>query len=233
MNPELLQVFQPVSFDESPCCSRPKAHSSEPSSGSEMKRLMLLVLLSCTALAGGGAGSTAQPVRLPPPCAALHLPPDWDVRSGAYADITGDGVPECVLALWRPWADWPIRRWSQAPTPIGANRDARGDSAHIAVLRPLAGGAYQKVWIGSALFRPVLALDVVASGTGGRLRTWEGTYAAGRAGPAVALSEWTWTGFGFRLERRLERRAPLTGPPVYTPGASGGDPAAAPARSLR
>ncbi|MFB9991705.1 hypothetical protein ACFFLM_06960 [Deinococcus oregonensis] len=139
-----------------------------------------------------------QPPRFPAPCSALHLPPTWDVRSAAFADITGDGLPECVLALWRPWADWPIRRWSQAPTPIGANRDARGDSAHIAVLRPLTGGAYQKVWIGSALFRPVLALKVEP---GGRLLTWEGTYVAGRSGPAVALSEWSWTGFGFRLEQ--------------------------------
>ncbi|WP_231881650.1 hypothetical protein [Deinococcus puniceus] len=203
-----------------------------------MKVLILLVLSFCTAFAGGGSGPVSVPARLPAslpaPCAALHLPPTWDVRSGAYADVTGDGLPECVLALWRPWADWPIRRWSQAQTPIGANRDAAGDSAHIAVLRPLAGGAYQKVWIGSALFRPVLALSVEP---GGRLRTWEGTYAAGRSSPSVALSEWTWTGFGFQLERRLERRMPPLGPPIYTPGATGGDSgggsAAASAGSLR
>ncbi|WP_083922433.1 hypothetical protein [Deinococcus aquatilis] len=171
--------------------------------------LSLVVLLCCTALAGGSGGPFPSPVLPPLPavCSALRLPPTWDVRSGALADITGDGLPECVLALWRPWADWPIRRWSQAPTPIGANRDAAGDSAHIAVLRPLGGGAYQPVWIGSALFRPVLALKV---GPGGHLLTSEGTYAAGRGGPAVALSEWSWTGFGFRLERRT----PLAGPPV-------------------
>ncbi|MFC6661147.1 hypothetical protein [Deinococcus multiflagellatus] len=78
------------------------------------------------------------------PCPALTLPPDWDVRSQAWADVTGDRQPECVLALWRPWRDWPIGRWAAAPTPITANRDAQGRSAHIAVLRPRPGGAIRK-----------------------------------------------------------------------------------------
>lgn len=155
---------------------------------------MVALLLGGAALAGGGNGdATASP------CRALTLPAGWDVRSSAYADVTGDGAPECVLSVWRPWADWPIARWSSRPTPITRNRDARGDSAHIAVLKPLPGGAFRSVWVGSALFQPVTALTVLTDGT---LATLETTYARGRDASSVALSVWQWTGFGFGLVRR-------------------------------
>jgi len=91
-----------------------------------------------------------------------------------------------------------------AASPIGNNRDARGDSAHVAVLKPLPGGGYRQVWIGSALYRPVTALTVLP---GGLFVTLETTYSRGRAAPSTALTEWTWTGFGFRLERRMPIQA--------------------------
>lgn len=168
------------------------------------------LLLMGTALAGGGAGGWRTPradgvfvpagaLQPPLPCPPLNLPQAWDVRAQVYADVTGDGSPECVLAVWRPWRDWPITRWSPAASPITANRDARGDSAHVAVLKPGPGGTYRSVWVGSALIRPVTALAVLPDGT---LATLEGRYASGRTAPSTALSEWSWTGFGFRLERR-------------------------------
>lgn len=173
--------------------------------------LLRVLCLTAVAQAGGDAGGwralhadgrlvpTGAP-RPAPPCPALTLPATWDVRSQVSADVTGDGVPECVLAVWRPWSDWPVTRWSAAPSPITANRDAQGDSAHIAVLRPRPGGTFDNIWVGSALFRPVLALSVRP---GGQLLTLEGRYASGRNAASVALSEWSWTGFGFRLERRV------------------------------
>lgn len=148
---------------------------------------------------GGALVPTAAP-RPPRSCPALHLPALWDVRARVYADVTGDGQPECVLSVWRPWRDWPTRRWAPRGTPITGNRDARGFSAHVAVLRPLRGGAYRQVWVGSALYQPVTALTVLPDG---RLVTLETTYARGRDATATALSEWRWTGFGFRLERRV------------------------------
>ncbi|GGR57173.1 hypothetical protein GCM10008959_18580 [Deinococcus seoulensis] len=174
-----------------------------------MRVLFTALLLLSSALAGGGEGTwrsltpagtwTASPARrAPPPCPALTLPPDWEVRSSVLADVTGDGIPECVLAVWRPWRDWRTARWTAHPTPIQGNRDARGLSSHVAVLRPLGGGRYREVWVGSALFQPVAALTVLPGGT---LATLETTYAAPGA-PARALSLWHWTGFGFRLDRR-------------------------------
>ncbi|SMB96049.1 hypothetical protein [Deinococcus hopiensis] len=180
-----------------------------------MRRVYLALLLAGVALAGGAEGGwrsvepggTLTPtgaLRPPLACPRLQLPATWAVRSSVYADVTGDGQPECVLALWRPWRDWPIRRWSAAKSPITANHDVGGDSAHVAVLKPGPGGMYRKVWIGSALFRPVTALTVLPDH---RLVALEGTYRAGRFAPAAALSEWTWTGFGFRLERRVTLKA--------------------------
>lgn len=138
----------------------------------------------------------------------MRLPGAWDVRSSVYADVTGDGTPECVLSVWRPWRDWPIARWSGRETPIAENHDASGFSSHVAVLKPLPGGSYQKIWIGSALFQPVTALTVLP---GGRLATLETTYGRGRKALSVALSEWAWTGFGFHLKGRVPVQARQVG----------------------
>lgn len=134
----------------------------------------------------------------------MHLPTTWDVRASVYADVTGDGSPECVLSVWRPWQDWPIARWSGKPTPITKNRDTAGYSSHVAVLKPLPGGRYRNIWVGSALYQPVTSLTVLPDGT---LVTLETTYAAGRDAKSVALSEWRWTGFGFGLVRREKVQA--------------------------
>ena len=176
-----------------------------------------LVLLALTALSPGPAeGGSAGPgwrspegtplagARRPAPCPPLRLPASWDVRSQAYADVTGDGTPECVLSVWRPWNDWPLARWRARPTPIVNNRDSRGFSSHVAVLKPKGGGRYVQVWVGSALFQPVTALTVRP---GGRLLTLETTYTRGRTTQSVALSEWRWTGFGFVLEWRVRLQA--------------------------
>ncbi|WP_245901139.1 hypothetical protein [Deinococcus yavapaiensis] len=137
-------------------------------------------------------------------CDALRVPSSWDVRSRAYADVTGDGRAECVLIVWRPWRDWRTSRWTTRPSPIGAYRDARGDSAHVAVLTPLAHGRYVERWVGSAMAQPALAAVVFGAE---RLAVLEGSYRAGRTGTGAAVSVWKWTGFGFRLETRVKVRA--------------------------
>lgn len=186
-----------------------------------MKRLFALtfvlsgLLMLAVALAGGtspgwqklnadGRFSSSPPPPVARPCPPLRLPRTWDVRSSAYADVTGDGVPECVLSVWRPWRDWPLARWSARPTPITGNRDTRGQSSHIAVLRPLGGGRYREIWVGSALYQPVTTLTALPDG---RLLTLETTYARGRSASSVALSLWRWTGFGFLIERRVKVQA--------------------------
>lgn len=183
-------------------------------SGAGLLALGLLSSLLPT-LAGGGAASwqavnsrgqltPAGEVRPNRPCPALQLPPTWRVLDTVYADVTGDGRPECVLAIWRPWKDWPTRRWLALPSPVTRNHDAAGLSAQIAVLTPLGQGRYRERWVGSPLYQPVMALSALPDG---RLATLETTYPRGPGALSRNLSVWRWTGFGLRLEQRWPLRA--------------------------
>ena len=171
--------------------------------------------------------STDQQYRLPSAsspapatCALADLPASWQIRGARYADLTADGAPECVFLVWRPWADWPIMRWSDAPSPIADHRDAGGDSAHIILIEPLSaepaqrrGRSYHKVWAGSALAAPVVQMAVGDVNGDGRneLIVLEGDYATGRDGPAYQMAVWRWNGFGFTLAWRSRLDTPLTG----------------------
>ncbi|MEA3339966.1 MAG: hypothetical protein U9R15_08375 [Chloroflexota bacterium] len=151
--------------------------------------------------------SPLPPVALSPcplvplsPC-PLTVPADWRVTASTLADATNDGAPEWVLLVWRPWRDWPIQRWSTAPSPIAGFHDAAGDSCHLILLDPSDG---REIWAGSALPAPLLALAVGDVDGDGRneVVTLEGDYAAGRDGPATRVDVWRWNGFGFTLEFR-------------------------------
>jgi len=131
------------------------------------------------------------------PCLPF-VPPAWHVTASALADVTGDGIPECVFLVWRPWRDWPIQRWSTIPSPIADFHDAAGDSCHLILLDPSDG---REIWAGSALPAPLLALaigDVDGDGWE-EVVTLEGDYASGRHGPAARVDVWRWNGFGFTL----------------------------------
>lgn len=137
-------------------------------------------------------------------CPTLSYPAEWQILDARYTDITGDGAPECVLLVWRPWRDWPIMRWMQGTSPIAANRDADGYSAHIILTVPDARHGYRELWAGSALAVPILA---IASGDVDgdqrqELVALEGDYETGRAGPARQVAVWRWNGFGFTLHWR-------------------------------
>jgi hypothetical protein len=129
------------------------------------------------------------------------IPSTWHVTASALADVTGDTTPEWALLVWRPWRDWPIQRWSSAPSPIADFHDAAGDSCHLILLDPRDGG---EIWAGSALPAPLLALAVGDVDGDGRneVVTLEGDYATGRSGPATRVDVWRWNGFGFTLEWR-------------------------------
>jgi hypothetical protein len=129
------------------------------------------------------------------------LPPSWHVTASALADVTGDGVAEWVLVVWRPWRDWPIQRWSSVASPIAAYRDAAGESCHLILLHPQDG---REIWAGSALPVPFLALhagDVDRDGTV-EVVTVEGSYEGSRQGPGTHVDVWAWNGFGFALQWR-------------------------------
>jgi hypothetical protein len=143
----------------------------------------------------------SAPSRAPPSPSRLPLPRSWHVTDSVLADVTDDGVPEWVLLVWRPWRDWPIQRWSSAPSPIADFHDAAGDSCHLILLDPRDG---REIWAGSALPAPLLALavgDVNGDGSS-EVVTLEGDYAAGREGPAKHVDVWRWNGFGFSLQWR-------------------------------
>jgi hypothetical protein len=143
------------------------------------------------------------------PIAPPDLPSAWQVTSSALSDVTGDGEPEWVLVVWRPWRDWPVQRWSTVPSPIRGFQDAEGRSCHLILLDPRDG---HEIWAGSALPVPFLALaldDLDGDGTDDVL-TVEGTYRGNRDGPGTHVDVWSWNGFGFTLERRSP-------PGVYNP----------------
>ncbi len=164
------------------------------------------------------AGGFRPVVPAPPPCVSdaalappvtlprehLRIPPDWRIAASTLADVTGDGLPEWVLIVWRPWRDWPIQDWSPAPSPIAEFHDAAGDSCHLILLDPRDG---QQVWAGSALPAPLLALAVgdVDGDAHNEVLALEGDYLTGWSGPAGSVVVWKWNGFGFSLEWRSPR----------------------------
>lgn len=137
----------------------------------------------------------------PPPPHLPSVPPEWTVTAAALADATNDGSPEWVLLVWRPWRDWPIQRWSSAPSPIADFHDAAGNSCHLILLDARDG---HEMWAGSALPAPFLALAVgdVDGDPGNEVVTLEGDYATGGDGPASRVNVWRWNGFGFTLRWR-------------------------------
>jgi len=148
---------------------------------------------------------STKPPKLNPPCPTLNLPKSWDLRSSAWGDLTGDGLPECVLTVWRPWRGWKVEKWGpKRKSPVGRNRDARGDSSNIVLVRPLANGKYREVWAGSPLAIPVLRAWLEDVNSDGKLElvTLEGNYAAGRTGRAITRALWRWKPFGFELISR-------------------------------
>jgi hypothetical protein len=129
------------------------------------------------------------------------IPSDWRVIAATLSDATGDGEPEWVLLVRRPWRDWPIQAWSSAHSPIADFHDATGDSCHLILLDPASG---RELWAGSALPAPLLALavgDVDGDGFD-EVVTLEGDYGVGWDGPASHVDVWQWSGFGFSLEWR-------------------------------
>jgi hypothetical protein len=84
-------------------------------------------------------------------------PAEWRVRRAARGDVTGDGIEDVVLLVWREWADWPIQAWLDVPSPIAGYHDADGQSCHVIVLDPATG---REIWAGSALPKPLAAIAV-------------------------------------------------------------------------
>jgi hypothetical protein len=154
--------------------------------------------VSAAPLVDGTLGELARHDRVPG-----SLAPLGEVISSALADVTGDGRPEWVVLVWRPWQDWPIQDWVRAPSPISDFHDALGESCAVVLVDPRSG---HEIWAGSALPVALVAMEVGdVDGDGvDEVVTLEGEYAIGRDGPAQHLVVWSWGGFGFGLDWRSE-----------------------------
>ena len=133
-----------------------------------------------------------------PSCSTLsaspspNLPPvpdTWQIAASTWADATNDGAPEWVLLVWRPWRDWPIQKWTNVPSPVAGFQDGEGDSCQLILLDPRDG-------------RTDLAVGDVDGDGYNEVVTLEGSYAAGRHGPATHVDVWQWNDFGFTMEYR-------------------------------
>ncbi len=172
---------------------------------------LLLVLLSASCAPGPyliytPRDSSFVPFALsftPPPAVVSGLPPvpeTWEVVDAVVADVTGDGEAEWVLAVRRPWRDWPIVTWHGGQSPIAEFRDREGKSSHL-VLLTTAGN---EIWAGSALPLPIRALaagDVDGDGAA-EVVTLEAEYADHPRRPARRIDVWRWDVFGFVLIHR-------------------------------
>jgi hypothetical protein len=141
----------------------------------------------------------------PSPVSSMPVPPstpsEWQITASSLVDVTGDGMPEWVLLVWRPWRDWRIQDWVSVPSPIRTFHDAGGNSCHLILLDPDDG---HEIWAGSALPAPLLVLtvgDVDGDGLN-EVVALEGDYNAGRNGPASHVDVWAWDDFGFSLKWR-------------------------------
>jgi hypothetical protein len=144
---------------------------------------------------------SSPPLPVPLSPSPSFIPDTWNVSASHLADVTGDGVDEWVLLVWRPWSDWPIQRWTEAPSPIAGFHDAAGNSCHLILLDPRDG---REIWAGSALPAPFTDVAVGDIDEDGRneVVTLEGGYATGRSGPATYVNVWRWSDFGFALAWR-------------------------------
>jgi hypothetical protein len=135
------------------------------------------------------------------PAAPLPPVPDtWEVVDASFADVTGDGIPEWVMVVRRPWRDWPIMAWHGGQSPIAGFKDADGKSSHLIVRTPEG----REIWAGSALprqIRAVAAGDIDADGAA-EVATLEADYAARPGRPARFIDVWKWDIFGFVLIHR-------------------------------
>ncbi len=139
----------------------------------------------------------------PPSAVVSGLPPvpeTWEVVDAAVADVTGDGTPEWVLAVRRPWRDWPIVTWHGGESPIAEFRDRQGKSSHLVLLTPEG----REIWAGSALPLPIRELaagDIDGDGAA-EVVTLEAEYTDHPRRPARRIDVWRWDCFGFVLIHR-------------------------------
>ena len=132
-------------------------------------------------------------------------PQTWQVRQAEVADLNGDGLPEAVLLVWRPFKSWPVDQWLPNGGRIDQFHNADGFSCQL-ILVGWYQNSFRERWAGSALAEPVKSFAVVdLSGNGKQLLvTLEASYEDAESLPARRLKVWEWNGFGFRVVYQMD-----------------------------
>lgn len=121
-------------------------------------------------------------------------PPEWNVRSFALDDVTGDGNPELILLLWK-------RGSFDRHKPLWQEQENNDYSCHLFVYRLIENKLIPR-WCSSALDRPIKSLTIEKDSSSKTfLAVEEGycsTYCFGW--PIIwgkEHSNWTWKQWGF------------------------------------
>jgi hypothetical protein len=129
-------------------------------------------------------------------------PEPWNVQQAVIADVNGDGRPEAILLVSRPFRAWPVDAWLPSGGRIDGFHDKSGFSSHI-ILIGWDGRHFREKWAGSALAEPVASMAVASFDNTTFLITLEKQYDDPAYGPARWLKVWDWNGFGFSVVTSL------------------------------
>lgn len=121
-------------------------------------------------------------------------PPEWNLKTWAVDDVTGDGYPELVMLLWKEGSFGEHRPW-------GYQQEDNRFSCHLFVYQ-LQGQQLLPRWCSSALDKPVRNFAIRQDAEGKRyLAIEEGIFSFNCAGEpfifGTACSNWAWGQWGF------------------------------------
>ena len=121
-------------------------------------------------------------------------PPEWNIRSMALDDVTGDKKPELIMLLWK-------RGSFERHKPLGYQQEDNRFSCHLFICQ-LIGNNLIPRWCSSALDQPIRDFTIRQDSAGNNyLAVEEGSYSIYCAGEPLifgkAYSNWVWEQWGF------------------------------------
>lgn len=121
-----------------------------------------------------------------------QTPPEWQVTECLIGDVTGDGVPDLLLSVWKKGS-------FGSHKPFWVSGEDETFRNHLFVFN-LAHGAVKVVWQSSNLSRPNHAVFLSDLDGDGRseLIALEGLYDNPKA---IRVTVWQWNGWGFSRQQ--------------------------------
>ncbi|MBA4375492.1 MAG: hypothetical protein C0401_04885 [Anaerolinea sp.] len=130
-------------------------------------------------------------------------PDEWNVTEAILADLNRDDRNELVMVVWRAFKPWPIDKFLPHGGRINSFQDRKGMSCHL-ILVGWDGKKYRELWAGSSLIDPIFDIRAadLDQDDNQELVALEGQYDSTNQSGAITV--WEWSGFGFRLQDRVE-----------------------------